>query len=387
MKPNSRRSTTAAKGLLSLIAVSLLGVSSPASAAVSSWPVAFLKQKDYSGIGESASAATCVTMLLRYYYPNSQINVPEVYHAGIQQYTYESGPAELYRNVSYAAGDQQPLPNAATYYKGGNVSAAVDANVLTYLNKIWEIDAVGQLNQDDVYREIEKGPLLVAVNAYGQKKFEHYMVIRAIDTKNTSNKYDDIIYVHDPYDTHWNELDKSIAAVSGENKAIPYAAFFDRWFKYAYRLAPRDTEAQRNYSVVVDSGHVDLANNGNPAIHKLSLENPAAWKFYYGEGGDWFTPSKAGLSARWTPKLTAPGRYEVSVKYRGDATSGNVSYVIYRGNTKLATAGVRQFSSSPNWMYNVLATDIKLQNGDSVRAENIPANTHIDAIKFKYLGK
>ena len=386
MNPSYHRSTIAVKGLLSLIGASLLTVSMSASAVT--WSVPFLKQKDYTGIGESASAPTCVTMLLRYYYPNSLINVPEVYHAGTQQYTYESGPAELYRNVSYTNGDQQPLPNAAIYYKGGDSSAAVDVNILTYLDKIWAIDAVGQLTMEGVYKEIEKGPLLVAVYAYGKKTLPHYMVIRGIDTKNTDSKYDDIIYVHDPYDNHWNERDKNLPAVSGENKAIAFAEFSNRWFRYAYGLTPRDSEVQRAYSVVVDSGHVNLSNqSGNPAIHKLSLETPTAWKFYYGNGGDWFIPTKAGLSAKWTPKLAVSGRYEVSVKYHGDAASGNVAYVIYRGNTKLATAGVKQSSGSPAWMFSILAADIKLQNGDLVSAENIPANTAIDAVKFKYLGK
>lgn len=69
------------------------------------WDVPYLSQLDYpNNMRESACGPTSVTMLLSFYYPYSDIDMPEVYHAGVQTYNFNSGPAHSYRNVSFAKG-------------------------------------------------------------------------------------------------------------------------------------------------------------------------------------------------------------------------------------------------------------------------------------------
>ena len=48
------------------------------------WNVPYLCQLNYQNIGESACGPTSVAMLLRFYFPNSGIDMPEVYHSGTQ---------------------------------------------------------------------------------------------------------------------------------------------------------------------------------------------------------------------------------------------------------------------------------------------------------------
>src|SRR5690349_3341202 len=71
-----------------------------ANAALVNANVPYLRQRDYTGIGESACAPTALAMILRFYYPNSNIDVREIYHAGLQLYGYD-GPALGYRNLSW----------------------------------------------------------------------------------------------------------------------------------------------------------------------------------------------------------------------------------------------------------------------------------------------
>jgi len=119
-----------------------------ASAARYDYQVPYIKQLDYSypnvdkseSIGESACAPTCLTMLLQYYYPNGGIDVPEVYHSGIQGYGYH-GPATGYKNVSF----QSPDPGLdivdkefRPFYSGDYSGLASPGAAAQYLKDSWE---------------------------------------------------------------------------------------------------------------------------------------------------------------------------------------------------------------------------------------------------------
>ena len=157
------------------------------------------------------------------------------------------------------------------------------------------------------------------------------------------------------------------------------------------------TEAQRQYTVVVDTGNNDFG--GNSYVNSFTVDDPDGttdntssydssfiWKFYYGEGGDWYYPTLNGRAARWTPRLQHSGNYQVSVKFRADSQSGNVTYTLYNsGGYSLATVTVDQYSSTETWKEAIISYYVSLSNGCYVRASDISAGTNIDAVKFKFL--
>lgn len=375
------------------------------------WDVPFLDQTTYAkNMAESACGPTSVTMLLRFYYPNSNIDMPEVYHAGTQSYRYDSGPANGYGNVSFATGGKTgadwaltKTPQQYRQYYIGTYSGMELTDMQTYLQNIWAI-RTQILDENGVYAAIGNGPLLGRVYGHGNTQWPHYLVIRGIAGGNNPNdRRDDTIYVNDPYGS-WN----SAWDTGGNNKAISYDEFFlgigarhgSPWFRSAIQLTPQDTPDQREYTVVVDTGH-NTFGSGSPGYHKgyhkFEIDDPVGssngtpnWKFYYGSGGDWYYPavSDSRRAARWTPTLMQKGYYQVSVKFRGDNSSGNVTYTIYsKDGVALSSMVVNQYRSTSQWTFAVIADSILLENGAYVRASNIPVGTNADAVKFKFLNR
>ena len=361
--------------------------------------VPYICQLNYKSIKESACAPTSVTMLLRYYFPNSRVDVPEIYHAGAQTYTYSSGPAYGYQNVSFGCGvtgcdaGLDPVPSTYRKYYLGTYSGVTLTYMLNFLNRIWGMSNVSTTTIDGVYSELAKGPLLGQVYGLGNSSYGHYLVIVGIDDRGTSSRTDDLIVVNDPYD--WAS---PIDCVEGKGRKITYQDFFVKsgngspWFRSAYRLVPAETTSQGKYTVVVDTGNSDF--EGNSLYNSFQLDDFDAvtstgkpmWNFYYGGGGDWYFPTEGGRAARWTPRLAVTGYYEVSVKFRADPSSGKVTYTLYDSTGKsLATKTVDQYKSSNTWSYVILSSSIKLSPGAYVRASNIPAKTNVDAVKFKYI--
>jgi len=352
------------------------------------WDVPYLSQvsDDYAWthIRESACGPTSVAMLLRFYFPNSHIDMPEVYQAGTQTYTYH-GPAIGYRNISFASGktgNDGGTNHVGASYRGnysGNYSGMTLSAMEKYLQNIWGIRTKNLYSVDEVYTALRNGPLLGHVYAYGNSKWGHYIVIRGIDEKGTISRNDDMIYINDPYD---------------ENNTLSYSEFFKKgqhgnaWFRDAVQLTPNETAKQREYTVIVDTGHNTFAG-GNNSHHHFHLQkvngNYDKWKYYYG-GGDWYYPTENGHAARWSPKLAKTGYYQVSVKFRGDKDSGKVPYTIYSENgDELVKTVVNQHRVPAKWDHAILAESVLLENGAYVRASDIPAGSNIDAIKFKYL--
>ena len=377
-----------------------------------SWAVPFLKQKDYANIGESACGPTSVAMLLRYFYPNSGIDMPEIYHSGTQNYTYE-GPASGYKNVSIQLSDPGLGIVDKAYRNNYNVAstAMVIERMENYLLNTWGIDK-SNLSEDGVYAQIKNGPLLGRVWGHGyyrsdEDNWGHYLVIIGIDDRGTPSRSDDIIYVHDPYDVNWGSWDVKPdgSRFSGKNRAIPYSQFFGNsskpcgsgrtcttpWFREARQLVLpfSETAEQRQGIMVVDSGNNGI--EGNSSIHRFDLDDSSKWTLYVGKGGDWYYPNagESGRAARWTPKITTSGWYEISARYRANGTSSTaVRYDVYSPiGTIMAGASINQYSKTPAWGSSTIATWVYLSPGVYIKATGIAAGTNIDAIRLKLISR
>ena len=379
------------KRLFVLFATALLALSAGATKTVISVP--YLDQKDYaSSMDESACAPTSLAMLLRYFYPNASVDMPEIYHGGTQAYAY-TGPAATYTNISNESGTRLignwPLSTATqrSYYSSANPYTGADSNnISTYLRETWKIDT-STVFENGVYDSIRLGqPLLGHVFGHGNALWGHYVVIIGIDDKNTPNdRGDDTIYVHDPYNTHWGISGDT----SGNIKAISYSDFFVRtsygsaWFRDALKLDPQLTAEQRTNSVVVTTGN--NRTSGNASQNLFNVDDESKFNFYYGAGRDWYYPTSSGHAARWTPRLVNAGKYDVSVGFLADSSSGSVTYTVYdeSGNVLVASKTINQNGSG--WREVSLGTSVNLSNGAYVKAINIGINTNVDTVRFTYV--
>jgi hypothetical protein len=352
--------------------------------------VPYLKQLDYDGIGASACAPTSLAMILRYYYPNSNIDVWEIYHAGLQSYDYH-GPARGYRNLSWGMGDPEEaaiVPGYQNYYSGlGYSGASGTATIRRYLDRIWGINSDLLNTEQDLYSSLANGPVIGHVWAHGDKNSGHYLVIRGYDDKGTPDHADDTIYVNDPYHLWW-------PGGTGENQPISHHDFFVKWFRDAIVLHPQDTEAEREYTIVVDSGH--NPTSGSPSPNRFEVDfiddvvgntNVFTWWMKYEDNGDYYFPKESGHAARWTPELAVSGKYKVAVKYIATPSSGNVTYHIHdAAGDELLAVTIDQHANAAGWTWAVLSSSIALSDGAYVRATDIAAYSNIDAVKFKYVG-
>ena len=359
------------------------------------WPVQYISQRSNTEVGESACGPTSIAMLLNYYYPNAHVNITEVYHSGIENYIYE-GPPACYRNVGWLGNDQRPYSppeNCENYFSSYSSSGGmVRDHAINYLHNIWGMQTQNywENQEQDVWNALDEGPLLGHVWGNGIEGFGHYIVIVGKDNSDPLHEY---IIVHDP-ETWAGDTE------SRENYYVERTIFFTNWYRDAIKLIPNssETEEMRTNTVIVDTGHNNIS--GNSSDHSFNLydidgnyinsdTNGVYWDFYYGpDGGDWVFPIRENLNARWTPSLPTSGNYEIAVKFRGDASSGNVTYRIYNhSNQSIGETIVNQYSEQNTWTSYVIASSVFLENGAYVQAENIPINTNIDAIKFKCISK
>jgi len=351
------------------------------------WNVPYLSQRSTSYSStyrEAACGPTSLAMLVKFYYPNSHIDMTEIYHAGLQNFSY------------YNSGIDNYARNYLAQYVGMNHYKA-DINYLQY---IWGFGTQQTTNSYDtsineIYQWIENGPLLVYVTLGGDPSLGHFIVLRGINTNDTDTRDDDLIYINDP----WN------GGPGGEDREFSYNTFFGSntysgWYRtpsnginpYALSLTPQDTALQREYTVVVDNGNImgyDNLDKGNPLFNVFQLDDPNSneWRYYYGNGeGAWHYPTTSGHIARWTPKLEQSGYYQVSTKFMADNYSNTIKYVVYdKDGEQKEYKIVNQYSSSSKLSYAIISDSVYLENGAYVRAEEISANTNVDAIKFKFL--
>ena len=283
------------------------------------YAVPYLKQLDYPNIGESACAPTSITMLLQYYYPNSEIDVPEVYHTGIQGYSYH-GPAKGYKDVSFQSPDtglEIVDVEFRDYYTGTYSGLRSPDAAAHYLNWIWGGKSYGgNALFSDVINKIQERPLILNIRYNNNPNYSHYIVLRGYDDANTPDDYsDDIFYVNDPY-TKW------AGHPDGENREFDYATL-SSWYKgRIITFEPSISEPQRRYTTVSDNNHVQLDD-----INAKVSGNYVWWE-YYGPG-DWYYPKEEGHWVKWTPNLPVEGVYAVHAIFNDNVIGKNLGTSFY----------------------------------------------------------
>lgn len=248
-------------GVFKAIPVLLLltsGMTLIADAKYYNYDVPYLKQLDNPDIGESACAPTSMAMLLRYYFPNSGIDVPEIYHSGIQGYAYD-GPAVGYKNVGFASGDTglTIVGDFKKYYVGDYSGLRSPNAAAQYLNQIWGGKSYGgSASFQKVIDEIKERPLAVGIHYNNNPDIGHYVVLRGYDDAGTPDDYsDDKFYVNDPY-TKW------VGHPNGENRQFTYATLSSWYSGRIITFEPTLSELQRKYTVVTDTNKVQLDDIG-----------------------------------------------------------------------------------------------------------------------------
>ena len=328
------------------------------STAVYQYPVRHIYQMAYPGIGGAACGPTSITMLLDYYFPNSGIDVPEVYNSGIQNFKYE-GPA-----VSYAPVAADHLRHAGAHY----------------LNTVWGGQSTSrEAGLSEVISEIRDGPVILNVWHFWMKggkeqRYGHYVVLTGYDSKGTASYTDDVFYVNDP--------------AKAEPSTWDYTEFCRRRDGRSGILTfhPTLTKEQRKYTVVVDNSHVQLDD-----MEAKDDKGRYVWQRYYGGApppssarGDWYYPKEGGRWAKWTPGLAVEGKYDLHVILWKDNSQSDVTYTIYGpDNSKLGQKVVAQ--KGTGWTEANLGV-FSLKKGSYVKVDNVPANCNVDAIRFVYTG-
>jgi hypothetical protein len=169
---------------------------------VVNYPVPYLAQRNYPNIGESACGPTSLAMLLRYYFPNSGVDMRELYSSGLQSYGYQ-GPATGYCNVSFAKGyTQDPglgiVPTEFKGYFSGSYSGNRGLSTMqAYVDRVWNVASTYIMSVDQLYSALSRGPVLGHVYRHGNTSWGHYVVIRGIDDRGTTSRADDIILLND----------------------------------------------------------------------------------------------------------------------------------------------------------------------------------------------
>ncbi len=335
------------------------------------YDVPHISQLNYANIGHSACAPTSITMLLRYWFPESGIDVPEVYHSGVQGYSYH-GPAVGYKNVSFQPPDPGLIsivdPEFRQYYSGNYSGLRSPVDAAQYLHLIWGGETYGgnASFDEEVISKIKEGPLILNIHYDNNPQWPHYIVLRGYDDNGTPTIYsDDKFYVNDPY-PDW------LGHPKGDNREFSYAVLSDWYAGRMITFNPTLNEQQREHTVVVDDGNV-----------KLDDINNQIWQEYY-NGGNWYYPTQDGHSTIWKPNLSITGIYGLHLVFHGDDLQTNVIYTIYDpNNQQIGRITVNQKISG--WQDKSLGT-FYLKEGSYVQIDNVPAQCNVDTIRFEYIG-
>lgn len=376
------------------------GVVSTASAAKYDYDVPYINQLTETEIGESACGPTSIAMLLSYYYPNFPNNansLKEVYHSGLQGYTYNSGPAAGYRDLSFqwpndgfGLLDNYPGPiDGSTekfrdYYDDGEYSGMRQSPAApNYLNQIWGGESYGgAATFEDVVKKIKKGPLVMSI--HNSLTTGHFIVLRGYDEgdKPYPDTSDDMFYINDPYP--WDSLSKD--DVSGENKSVKYSTL-QSWYKgNIITLTPVLSEFQRKYTIVVDNNKVIVDN-----IDALDTAGKYIWREFYGEpGGDWLYSDETDKSkthwAKWTPTLVdnGDGYYNITAIFYDNNAGDDVEYIVYRkDNSEIGRATVKQKNTGDWRNENLGMFYLAKAEEPYVKINNVPVDFNIDAMRFE----
>lgn len=377
------------------------------------YDVPYINQLDYAQWGQSACGPTCITMLLRYWYPNNKIDVPEVYHAATQANSYytntkNGAPLIGYYNVGWAVKVKDiwqgtdpdtkldRVPAEFRKYHIGTYSGMDTQYAVDYLKNIWGAEVkyiAGKMG--DIIDEIKKNPVILSVNEeYGK----HFIVLRGYNAETNT------FYINDPYAPYHDEDDVA-PWDDADNIEVSYNKL-QTWFKgkmMTFKPSTDHNQEVRENTVLVDNGINNFGDkdrgNLNPnckvTSHCFEVETIDAktadgdwiWQSYHTKGMDWIYPiytTEDGYYVKWTPKLPVSGQYEVIVKFYGDKSQKtSVQYDIYDNlHTLLHSQEVDQSSTG---YQSVSLGEYYLSDGAYVKVEDLPSSCNADAIMFKYV--
>ena len=378
------------------------------------YDVPYINQLDYPDWGQSACGPTSITMILRYWYPNSLIDVPVVYHAATQgkkgypiaYYQDENTGAPLpgYFNVGYATEIVWPgtdpdtatnrVPEEFRDFYHNDYSGMVKEYAVRYLENIWgaNVNIVNQ-TMDNIINEIRSRPIIINVDeGWGG----HFIVLRGY------NDEDDSFYINDPYppyaDRGTGPFDT--ATTEARNRKISYATL-QTWITgrkmLTFQPNSSHTDEVRRYTTIVDNGIGNwgdagiLNQNCNADNHCFEVDNinertstgEYVWLSWHAEGKDWIYPRENGHWVRWRPSLQRSGTYELFVKFYGSSSQSNVKYSIYNASgLKIVSTQINQTEEG---FESVSLGRYSLTNGAYVQADDIPKNCRADSIMFLYI--
>ena len=387
-------------------------------------------QLTYLNWGQSACGPTSITGLLRFWFPNSTISIPEVYHGATQVNTY-NGPLYWYRNVGFAfdaakntppdtAYDRVsvPIPEAyqGTDYQGVESKFFWD-NASEYLSDTWGGHAHVYLggSLQSMLAALQNGPVIARVYEYEQDG--HYVLVTGYNEDAQGNES---VYFNEPYypyaahDSPYACYGATIPLSAGcvaqlKDRKLSLAQFSAlyqmSYMTYAppsnYGTATNASEASdvRLNTVIVDNGSYyldEVLATGAQVVpsHSFQVDDDQAqtspenyvWQLHHQGGEDYVFPTEGGHWVRWTPSLVRSGWYTVKVRSYMTSNSSGVSYAVKLANGQvLGGLSVNQNASSIAPFEQSLGT-YYLAPGAYVEVADMPANTAADTVAFEYVG-
>jgi len=375
-----------------------------ADAADYSYSVIYLGQDNHEesdSISRSTNLAACVAMLLQYFYPNSDVDVLDVYRSGIQSYQYD-GPAIGYKNVGFNPFDlgfevlsdefKDEMGRGKYYSNRGEGQWSSDIasldEVEQYLELWWGECTIDSPAFSSIVEEIKVRPVIIKVKY--NLETETYLLLKGYDDKSTSDTSDDVFYAYDPF-RGWKIIKGDSWEVQSDGKALFDYATLSGWYSAASNnkrisFYPDLNKSERRHSFVLDNHSVELDN-----IAAKSGDN-YLWKEYYGSG-NWFYPIEAGHWAKWSPNISKSGYYNLSVVFKGDNNpyTGDITLAIsaadhYSSNAMSvsinynSSSGFQKVSIPGRYFFEKEHADISY-----IKINNVPANCRIDAVRFEYV--
>jgi hypothetical protein len=388
------------------------------------WDVPYFDQLNYYHWGQSACGPTSTTMILKYLFPNMPIDVPEVYHAGAQTYTY-NGPLTGYRNVGFASntGDYWTgttpddrlirVPTDFQKYYIGTYSGFNWDAVGIYLTNTWGVTIPGATSAqhyatgtiDDVLTALKNGPVITSVDE-GPGGHVVLMTGFMLDALST----DPFIIINEPYYPYvTNSATRTSNYPTGYKARYVRKSTFSGWYSngkkfYIGLTIPTSyTSTVRQNTVLVDNGSMLIDETlasapastgqvGNFTVDQIDAKDAQgnyAWRLYHNSGIDYTYATQTGHSARWTPSALTTGWYLVKIRSykRTDSSSAYYSLKQYKG-VELGGITVDQKAvnnTDQNTPLEVTMGIYYLSTGAYVEVPNAPVNTAMDTVVFEYV--
>ena len=425
----------------------MIGVLAFSSLQVNAREVPYFRQNDFVGFGLSACGPSSIAMIIKYYYPFSQISPGKVYHEGSQSFVYDKGPIELYKNrgvadfcydvrVTYNHPNSPFLkvckkdnfyPN--DYFTGTDVGMLQPTSLKYFFNKYnIEIESIpkNKITKDFLIEKLSKSPGLFHIP-------KHYLVIYSY------NKAEDKFLINNPYALNMDG--GSYSNLNGKNVAVSWERLYKKLTREIVFLKKNDSKIP-DYSVLVDATDVNLDNyvynkNFNIAgykykvynhpinnwTYKFNENNQTAWyeiydpwidhingpqkfnemkvdytgnmddiRYYYGGGKSFIYLSKMAdtkqtpafiNSVKWKPALYKTSFFNVVYSYYDKGAKATLKFYLKNKDNQVVATKEVKYINDGKSKQVTLWNSVPLGNGDYVEVDNIRSNINLDAVFFK----